>query len=60
MIEIIPAILQYYPNVRFIIGGDGPEMYMIKEMLDKYNIDDKVELLGSVAHKDVRNVLCRG
>ena len=29
-------------------------------MRDTYNIEDKVELLGSIQHKDVRDVLCRG
>jgi phosphatidylinositol glycan class A protein len=29
-------------------------------MIDKNNIHDRVELLGSVPHKDVRNVLVRG
>lgn len=29
-------------------------------MRDKYNIADKVELLGSLPHHEVRNVLCRG
>jgi phosphatidylinositol glycan class A protein len=29
-------------------------------MIDKNNLHDRVELLGSVPHKDVRNVLVRG
>ena len=29
-------------------------------MRDKYNIADRVELLGSLHHSEVRNVLCRG
>ena len=29
-------------------------------MIDKYNIADKVEILGSVPHEKVRDVFCRG
>jgi len=46
--------------VRFIIGGDGPKMNLLEEMIEKYNIADKVELLGGIEHRNVRNVLCRG
>lgn len=60
LVDVIPAILRKYPNVHFIIGGDGPKMNILKEMRDKYNIADKVELLGALPHHEVRNVLCRG
>ena len=35
-------------------------MALLVEMRDKYNIGDKVELLGSLHHNKVRDVLCRG
>lgn len=38
LIEIIPAIVREYSNVRFIIGGDGPKIDILKEMREKYNI----------------------
>ena len=60
MVLIIPEIIRKYPNVHFIIGGDGPKMPLLQEMRDKYNIADKVELLGSLHHSQVRDVLCRG
>lgn len=60
LVDVIPEILRRHSNVHFIIGGDGPKMNILKEMRDKYNIGDKVELLGSLPHSEVRNVLCRG
>ena len=57
---MIPYILKKYSNIHFIIGGDGPKMGLLDEMRDKYNIADKVELLGSIPHQDVHKVLCRG
>ena len=60
LVDVIPAIVLKYPTVRFIIGGDGPKMDILQEMRDKYNMAEKVELLGSVPSEDVRNVLCRG
>ena len=60
MVMIIPEIIRRNPNVHFIIGGDGPKMYLLQEMRYKYGIADKVELLGSLHHSEVRDVLCRG
>jgi len=60
LVMIIPEIIRRYSNVHFIIGGDGPKMALLQEMRDKYNIADKVELLGSLPHSQVRDTLCRG
>ena len=60
LVDIIPEIVRKHPNVRFIIGGTGDKMKILKEMIEKYNLADKVELLGLIEHSKVRNVLCRG
>jgi phosphatidylinositol glycan class A protein len=60
LVDIIPEILRKYPNVYFIIGGDGPKMNLLKEMNDKYNIGDRVELLGSLPNSEVPKVLNMG
>ena len=60
LVDVIPAVIHKYPNVRFIVGGGGPKMDLLQEMIDKYNLADKVEILGSVPHENVRNVFCRG
>jgi phosphatidylinositol N-acetylglucosaminyltransferase subunit A len=58
--DVIPEVLRNHPNVHFIVGRDGPKMQILREMREKYNITDKVELLGSLPHSEVRKVLCRG
>jgi len=60
LVKIIPEIVRKYPNVHFIIGGDGPKMDLLKELRVKYKIADKVELLGSLPNSEVPKVLCRG
>ena len=60
LVDVIPPILKKYPNVHFIIGGDGPKKIVLLEMIEKHNIADRVELLGALHHSKVRNVLCRG
>jgi len=46
--------------VYFIVGGDGPKKKSLESMIEKYNLHNRVELLGAIPHKEVRNVLVRG
>ena len=60
LLDVIPPIASLFPEVYFIIGGDGPKKILLEEMKEKYNLHDRMELLGSVPHSEVRNVLVRG
>jgi len=58
LVEIIPEVVRRHPEVYFIIGGDGPKLPLLVEIRDKYNLGDRLEILGKVPHKCVREVLC--
>ncbi|CAL0313931.1 unnamed protein product [Lupinus luteus] len=60
LVEIIPEVCQLCPNVRFIIGGDGPKRVRLEEMREKHSLQDRVDLLGAVPHARVRSVLISG
>jgi phosphatidylinositol glycan class A protein len=60
LIAAIPRILATHPNVRFIIGGSGPQAIDLEQMLERNVLQDKVEMLGPVRHEDVRDVMVRG
>ncbi|KAH9849623.1 transferase [Lenzites betulinus] len=60
LVAATPRICALFPNVRFIIGGDGPKMIDILQMREKYLLQDRIEILGPVRHSDVRNVLTQG
>jgi phosphatidylinositol glycan class A protein len=60
LVDVIPEIVRKHPNAYFIIGGDGPKKILLEEMRDKYNLGNRIELLGGVPHNNVREVLCRG
>ena len=57
---IIPEICDRYPEVDFIIGGDGPKRVVIEEVRENRQLQDRVQMLGSVEHSDVRDVLVKG
>jgi phosphatidylinositol glycan class A protein len=60
LIGIIPPICKAFPNVDFIIGGDGNKKLSLEEMVEREHLQDRVEFLGFVPHKSVREVLVRG
>lgn len=60
LVGIIPAICRTYPEVDFLIGGDGSKKSSLEEMVESEGLQDRVQFLGFVPHKDVRDVLVRG
>ncbi|XLR45928.1 hypothetical protein S83_030588, partial [Arachis hypogaea] len=50
LVEVIPDVCRLHPNVRFIVGGDGPKRVWLEEMREKHSLQDRVEMLGVVPH----------
>ncbi|WMV44094.1 hypothetical protein MTR67_037479 [Solanum verrucosum] len=60
LVEVIPEVCRLHPNVRFIVGGDGPKRVRLEEMREKHSLQDRVDMLGAVPHAKVRSVLITG
>ncbi|KAF9041905.1 glycosyltransferase family 4 protein [Hymenopellis radicata] len=60
LVATAPLICDAFPNVRFVVGGDGPKLIDLLQMREKHRLQDRIELLGPVRHADVRSVLMRG
>jgi phosphatidylinositol glycan class A protein len=60
LVDVIPRICAQYPTVHWLIGGDGPKRLELDEMRERFQLYDRVELLGAVEHERVRDVLVRG
>jgi len=63
LIKAAPAILERYPETRFLICGGSlfgqePEYpHEIKKMIDEHNLQDRIQLLGYVTDQQKRDVL---
>ncbi|XP_071516887.1 phosphatidylinositol N-acetylglucosaminyltransferase subunit A isoform X2 [Panulirus ornatus] len=62
-VDLQPAIIRHicerYPQVNFIIGGDGPKRSILEEVRDEVG-NERLKLLGAVPHADVHGVLVQG
>ncbi|EEB09659.1 pig-A [Schizosaccharomyces japonicus yFS275] len=57
---VIPRICAMHQKVRFIIAGDGPKAIDLEQMRENCMLQDRVEMLGSIRHDQVRDVMVRG
>ena len=60
LIEVIPEVCKLYPNVHFIIGGDGPKKELLDNMVESSNLQGRVTLTGALPHNKVRDVMIQG
>lgn len=60
LVEVILQICKAFPQVDFLIGGDGNKKPSLEEMVKREQLQDRVEFLGFVPHQSVRDVLVRG
>ncbi|KAH7908643.1 glycosyltransferase family 4 protein [Hygrophoropsis aurantiaca] len=60
LVVTAPRICAAFPNVKFIIGGDGPKLNDLLQVRERHLLQDRIELLGPIRHHDVRDVLVRG
>ncbi|KAG6815803.1 hypothetical protein H0H87_011201 [Tephrocybe sp. NHM501043] len=55
LVATAPRICAAFPNVRFVVGGDGPKLIDLLQMREKHLLQDRIELLGPVRHSDVQS-----
>ena len=60
LVGVIPKICTRYPDVDFLIAGDGPKMVLIEEVKEQYKLHGRVNLVGAQAQDKVRDVLVQG
>uniref|UniRef100_A0A914ZUQ3 phosphatidylinositol N-acetylglucosaminyltransferase n=1 Tax=Parascaris univalens TaxID=6257 RepID=A0A914ZUQ3_PARUN len=58
--KVIPHVCAAHPTVRFIIGGEGPKRVDVEEMRERHGLQERVIMLGTLPHTQVREVLVQG
>ncbi|TPX45176.1 phosphatidylinositol N-acetylglucosaminyltransferase [Synchytrium endobioticum] len=60
LVAVIPRICALHPSVHFIIAGDGPKRVSLDQMREQYMLESRVDLVGALSSKQVRDVLVKG
>lgn len=58
--QVIADMCPKYPEVYFLIGGDGPKRSLLEEVITNHMLEKHVTLLGTLEHAQVRDVLTKG
>lgn len=57
VIEAFSKLKEKHKNIELYIGGDGPEKTNIQGLINKYNLNEDVHLLGEVSREDLPNIM---
>lgn len=55
ILNVMPQIIEEFPNVKLVIAGDGPDVDVLKEQAERLTIEDYVIFTGAVEHENVGN-----
>lgn len=60
LIDVIPKLCNINADLNFTIAGDGPMFIDLQQMIELNNLEERIELIGSVPHEKVRDVMIKG
>ena len=58
-LKAIAQLINKYPNLKYLIIGDGPEMRHLKELSNNLKINEHVEFLGQLSHENVLTYMAK-
>jgi len=50
LINMIGTLHIYFPNIRTVICGDGPERHLLSELIKDYGLEKNIQLIGELPH----------
>ena len=60
LIEIILEVCKQFPNLKFVIGGDGTKKPLLELTIETSNLQDRVILTGALGHNKVCYIMIKG
>lgn len=59
LINMIAALHIYFPDIRAVICGDGPERHLLSELIKDYQLEKNIQLTGELPHTAVLALMQR-
>jgi 1,2-diacylglycerol 3-alpha-glucosyltransferase len=53
ILSILPTIIEQFPQVKFVIAGDGPDIGDLKDQVKRLTLEDYVIFIGAIPHDEV-------
>lgn len=59
LIDMISTLRVYFPGIKAVICGDGPERDLLNNMIKEYHLEKNIELKGELPHTSVLSLMQR-
>ncbi|HTD40048.1 MAG TPA: glycosyltransferase [Mucilaginibacter sp.] len=59
LINMISTLRIYFPDIKAVICGDGPERQLLNELIKDYHLEENIELMGELPHTSVLALMQR-
>jgi glycosyltransferase involved in cell wall biosynthesis len=59
LINMIATLHIYFPDIRAVICGDGPERHLLSELIKDYRLENNIQLGGELPHTEVLALMQR-
>lgn len=53
ILNVMPEIVDEFPTTQLVIAGDGPDVEILQEQVERLTLEDNVIFAGDVPHEDV-------
>lgn len=53
ILNVMPEIIDEFPKVQLVISGDGPDLEVLQEQVERLTLEDNVIFTGDIPHEDV-------
>ena len=53
ILNVLPEIVDEFPKACLVIAGDGPDLEVLQEQVERLTLEDNVIFVGDVPHEDV-------
>jgi len=58
-VEVISGIKQYFPGIKAVLCGKGPQENKLKILIEKLGLQDNIALMGELAHIEILETMNR-
>lgn len=55
ILNVMPEIIEEFPNVKLVIAGDGPDVNLLEDQVERLTLEDYVIFTGEINHDEVGN-----
>ncbi|HEY9002456.1 MAG TPA: glycosyltransferase [Mucilaginibacter sp.] len=59
LINMIATLHVYFPDIRAVICGDGPERHLLEELIKDYKLEKNIQLIGELPYTAVLALMQR-